>query len=99
MMFFGRRPIPQFGHGDLLLRSHETEKGCRYMVVREVRWTTPTGERTPLWVYDGILIEAYEGEIFLQTGISCVPEGDLCKVTWGEWNQNRLDPRILAKVA
>lgn len=98
MTFFGRRKDPQFGPSDLLLRLHETEKGRRYMIVRGVRWVTPNGEHTPQWVYDGILIEAYEGEIFLETGITCVPEGDLCKVIWGEWNRDRLDPRVLAKV-
>ena len=97
MLFFWERPNHQFRIGDLLLNVKETRKGFRYMIVFNVRWTTPTGASKPMWVYDGIAVEAYDGEIYTVTGVSCVPEKRLCKVTWSKHNRDLLDPRLLDK--
>lgn len=94
-MFFWKKPPPRFRVGDLLLRLEEKRKGNRYMVVQNVRWVKPNYEPKKQWVYDGILIDSFEGEITVSTGVSCVCEDNLHRVIWHENNRHLLDPRLL----
>ena len=64
------------------------------MIVHRVRWVRPNGEKKKRWVYDGLIVQAVGQEIVVPTGISCVSEQHLYRVTWHEHNRHLLDPRL-----
>ena len=98
-MLFWKRPPPAFRPGHLCLNLEETCRGGRYLVIFAVRWIRPAAGGEKRWVYDGLIVEASDGEIVVKGGISGVPESDLHMVTWGTHNRHLLDPRLLATPA
>lgn len=59
--FLGLKQLPKFQLGQIVERYSEHHPGCRYMMIRSMRFAKAKGENEKQWVYSGTAIRVTAG--------------------------------------